>query len=289
MKKILVPIDYSPCADNAVHYAIQIAKKINASVHLCHSLMVPELIPMAGLVVWPMEDSSQMKAEANEMLKAYLEKIHRNKELGISLPPITYSIEIGSVKDGVSAMVANQKIDLVIMGTSGAGNMERFFLGSNSREVVDEIKVPLLLVPKEASFTGMAKIALATDLSESDLNSIQTLARLFCLFEPEILLTHVNKKPADFHDPTTEANKFLNRVTCNINYAKIYYRHLTETDVDKGLTWIIANGHIDMLAMIHRPSGLLSRLLSRSHTQKMAKLSTLPLLVMPENKQPIGW
>lgn len=289
MKKILVPIDYSPCADNAVRYAIQIAKKIDASVHLCHSIMVPELIPMAGLVVWPVEDYSQIKEDANEALKAYLEKIQKNKELSSSLPPITYGSDMGSVKDMIAAIVADQKIDLIVMGTSGAGNMERFFLGSNSRDMADHTTIPLLLVPKEAAFTSIDKIALATDLSESDLNSIQALARLFCLFNPEILLTHVSEYPSDFHDPTTEANKFLNRVTCNINYAKIYYRHLTEADVDKGLTWIIENGHIDILAMIHRHSGLLSRLLTGSHTQKMVKLSTLPLLVMPENKQPIGW
>ncbi|RYE53918.1 MAG: universal stress protein [Sphingobacteriales bacterium] len=42
MKKILVPIDYSPYSDNAVEYAIKIAKKINAEIHLCHSLEIPE-------------------------------------------------------------------------------------------------------------------------------------------------------------------------------------------------------------------------------------------------------
>ena len=290
MKKILVPIDYSPCADKAVHYAIQIAKKINASVHLCHSLMAPELIPMAGLVVWPVEDYSHIKEDAYKVLKSYLEKTNENEELNKSdLPPITYSSDMGTVKDMVATIAASEKIDLVVMGASGAGNMERFFLGSNSRDVVEKTSVPVLLIPKEATYTAIKKIAFATDLSESDLNSIQTLARLFCLFDPEILLTHVSGEPSDFHDPTTKANKFLNRVTCNINYAKIYYRHLTEADVNKGLKWITEHGQIDMLAMIHRQTGLFSRLLTGSHTQKMAKLTSLPLLVLPENKQPIGW
>ncbi len=290
MKKILVPIDYSPCADNAVSHAIEIAKKINASVHLCHSLLVPELIPMGGLVVWPVEDYDQLKKDANKALKAYVKKIGNSPKLNKPyLPPLTYGCDMGSVLDVTNAIVADQKIDLVLMGTSGAGNMERFFFGSNSRAIVENTTVPLLLIPKEATYTAIEKIAFATDLSECDLNSIQTLARLFCHFNPEILLTHVNGEPSDFHDPTTKANKFLNRVTCNINYAKIYYRHLTEPDIDKGLQWVIEHGKIDMLAMVHRKNDFLSRLLGGSHTQKMAKLATLPLLVLPEDRQPIGW
>lgn len=290
MKKILVPIDYSPCADNAVRYAIQMAKRIDASVHLCHSIMVPELIPMAGLVVWPVEDYGHIKKDADEALKKYAEKIRKNEGLNkADQPIITYSSDMGSVKDTVATIAASEKIDLVVMGTAGAGNMERFFLGSNSRDVIEKPTIPVLLIPKEANFTAISKIAFATDLSESDLNSIQALARLFCLFDPEILLTHVSNEPSDFHDPTTEANKFLNRVTCNINYTKIYYRHLTEADVDKGLKWIVTHGRIDMLAMIHRQTGFFSRLITGSRTQKMAKLATLPLLVLPENNQPIGW
>jgi len=290
MKQILVPIDYSPCADNAVHYAIQIAKKIKASVHLCHSFIAPELIPMAAPVVWPIEAYDHLKADADEALKIYKEKIIREKELNKSyLPTLTYSSEMGSVREMVATIVTAQKIDLVVMGTSGAGHIERFFLGSNSRIVVEQCNVPVLLVPKEASYTVINKIAIATDLSESDLNAIQTVARLFCLFNPEILLTHISGELADFQDQTTKANRFLNRVSCNINYAKIYYRHLTETDVDKGLKWIIEHGQIDILTMIHRHPGFFTRLLSGSHTHKMAKMATLPLLVLPENKQPIGW
>ncbi len=290
MKTILVPIDYSPCADNAVRYAIQIAKTIKASVHLCHSLLIPELIPMAGAVVWPVQDYSHLEEDAERALSAYVEKISKDEELNKPyLPTITHSYNLSSVKEMVDQIVETQQIDLIVMGTSGAGNMERLLLGSNSRAVVEKTNVPLLLIPKEAAYTAIDKIAFATDLSESDLNSIQAVARLFCLFNPEILLTHVHEEPSDLYDPSTKANQFLNRVTCNINYAKIYYRHLIETDIDKGLKWIIEHGQIDVLAMIHRHTGFLSRLLIGSHTQKMVRLTTLPLLVLPEDKQPIGW
>lgn len=285
MKTILVPIDYSPCADNAVRYAIQIAKTIKASIHLCHSLLVPEFIPMAGPVVWPVQDYSHLKEDAEHTLSSYVEQISKDEEL----PIITYSCDMGTVNEIVTAIIETQQIDLVVMGASGAGQMQRLFLGSNSRAVAEQTSVPVLLVPKEAAYVAINKIALATDLSESDLNSIQTLARLFCLFNPEILLTHIQGEPSDVYDPSTKANQFLNRVTCNINYAKIYYRHLTETNVDKGLKWITEHGQINILAMIHRHTDFFSRLLTGSHTQKMAGLTTLPLLILPENKQPIGW
>ncbi len=41
MKTIIIPTDFSPVATNALHYAIDMAKKINASLLLLHVYQVP--------------------------------------------------------------------------------------------------------------------------------------------------------------------------------------------------------------------------------------------------------
>lgn len=290
MKKILVPIDYSSHSDNAVNFAIAIAKKINADVHLFHGLEAPELIAMPGFMVWPAEDFSEMKEEADGDMEKYVSKLKEDPSLQHPyLPNITFSTSIGVTKKIIDEAIETQQPDLVIMGMEGKGKIDRFFLGSTSRAMIEKAKVPILLVPATVQYQPIDKIGFATDLSESDLNSIHALARLFCLCNPEILLVHVDDTPSDFHDPRTPSNQFLNRVTCNINYGKIYYRHINETDIDKGLKWLSENSQINILSMIHRHPSIFSRILEGSHTQKLARSIHLPLLVMPEDKTPIRW
>lgn len=290
MKKILVPIDYSSHSDNAVKYAIEIAKKINADVHLFHALEAPEPIAMPGFVPWPAEDFSSLKEEADEDMEKYVAKLKENPALQAPyLPNITSSTAIGGTKQAIDQTITNERPDLVVMGMEGKGKLDRFFLGSISMEMIENSTVPLLLIPSASVYEPIKKIAFATDLSNSDLNSINNLARLFCLFNPEILLVHIDNQASDFQDPKTPANKFLNRVTCNINYGKIYYRHIREIDINKGLNWLTENHHANILSMIHRHIGVFSRLLTGSRTQKLANSVHLPLLVMPEDKTPIGW
>jgi nucleotide-binding universal stress UspA family protein len=290
MKKILVPIDYSAHSDNAIKFAIEIAKKIKADVHICHGLEAPELIAMPGYMVWPAEDFSELKEDADQDMEKYVAKLKEDIQLSAPyLPNITFSTGIGITKHFIDQEISSQVPDLVVMGMEGKGNMDRFFFGSVSKEMIENPTVPILLVPKNAVYEPIKKIAFATDLSESDLNSIHDLARMFCLYDPEILLVHVDDEPSDFHDPRTPANQFLNRVTCNINYGKIYYRHIQEPMIDQGLKWLSENGQMNIISMIHRHTGVFSRLLTGSHTQKLAKSVHVPLLVMPEDKEPIGW
>jgi len=290
MKKILVPIDYSAYSENAVHYAIEIAKKINADIHLFHGLEIPELVPMAGVMMWPVENFADIQEDSDEDLSRYIDHLKTIPGMASPyFPNITFSSETGSVKQILDKLTSENHFDVIIMGLAGAGKLDQFLLGSNSRQVIEKTKVPVLLIPKEAVYEPFKKIAFATDLSESDLNSIYAIARLFCLFDPEILLAHVDEKLSDFHDPRTPANLFLNRVTCKLNYAKIYYRHINATSIEDGLSWLTENGQINILGMIHRHTSLFSRILEGSHTQKLARSIKVPLLVMPEDKTPIGW
>lgn len=290
MKKILVPIDYSSHSDNAVVYALEMAKKIHADIHLFHGIETPEFVAMPGFMVWPSEDFTDLKAEADNDMEKYVTNIRRNPSFQYPyLRNIGFSTAIGSTSLVIGQAILDQKPDLVVMGMEDKGRINRFFLGSTSRAMIEKTTVPILLVPAKARYRPIEKIAFATDLSENDLNSIHDLARLFSLYNPEILLVHVDDQLSDFHDPRTPSNQFLNRVTCNINYNKIYYRHISETDIGKGLKWLTENGQVDILSMIHRHPSIFSRILDGSHTQKLAKSIHLPLLVMPEDKTPIGW
>ncbi|MBK7854728.1 MAG: universal stress protein [Bacteroidetes bacterium] len=49
MKKILVPVDFSDNSENALEYACELGKKLNAEVFILHSYHVP--VPVSEVVI----------------------------------------------------------------------------------------------------------------------------------------------------------------------------------------------------------------------------------------------
>ena len=278
MKKILVPIDFSDYASNASKYAIALAKILPASLHFFHAIKVPANNPMSGLIVWPLEEYADIKNEADRNLALFLERFLTEN----SNVPITYSVEIGSVKEVVDKLCEAQNIDLIVMGLAGAGKLTQFIIGSNSKMLIEKAKTPILLIPKESSFDHLKKIAFATDLRESDVNAVHKLISLFYPFNSDILLAHVAKPEKE---DSNKAKHFLNCITNKINYDRIYYKKLNNSNIYNGLQWITENTQISIIAMIHRNHTLLAEIFEISHTKKLARFTKLPLLVLPDQDE----
>lgn len=275
MKQILVPIDFSDYATNASNYAIAMAKVLPASLHFCHAIKIPVNNPMSGLIVWPSEEFNVIKNETDQNLAFFVAQFSKaNSDI-----PITYSTEIGTVKEVVNKLCEEKKIDMVVIGLAGASKIAQFVIGSNSKMLIDKTKTPVLLIPKEASFDRLKKIAFATDLRESDVSAVHQLASLFHPFGSDILLAHVLNKDKETDN---KVKYFLNCITNKINYARIYYRHVNNSNTYDGLKWITENTQISLIAMIHRNKALMAEIFENSYTKKLAQFTKLPLLVLPE-------
>ena len=153
---------------------------------------------------------------------------------------------------------------------------------------MEDVQVPLLLVPENYHYKSLKRIAFATDWNESDIEVIHTLASLAKYYNAAILIIHVTNSEETEWLKSGDASIFLNQITCKVNYPNIYYRQIKNDNVDKGLNWIMENGEIDMLAMVHRRHLLVERLLKGSHTKTVAKLNQVPLLVFPANSTQYG-
>jgi nucleotide-binding universal stress UspA family protein len=283
MKKILVPTDFSKPAENAAVYALNLAKSISANILLCNAIKIPANAPLAAQVAWPLVDYNTLKEEVTKELE---ELSHKIKEGDVAAdlpvyPVIHYKSQAGSVSNVVKNIFEQEKACLVVMGLSGEGAINRFFLGSNSRDLIDKATYPVLLVPAKAAFNGIRKIAFATDLSEADIQVIHCVAGFAAQFNAEILIAHVSENKPEDIEHQRKITAFLSEITCKINYPKIYYRHINQNDVDEGLDWLAEHGLIDILVMVHRHNDLIGDLFHRSHTQKVARHINVPLLVYP--------
>lgn len=287
MKTILVPTDLSEAADNAARYAIHLAKTLKANVKLCNAIKVPLESSMAANIVWPVYDYNDLEKDVSKELEHLAKKLMTEDRDNSSLQSFHPRIEIccgaGLVTDVVKSIVEKERIALVVMGMSGAGKVSRFLLGSNSRDLIDTANSPVLLIPHTATFKPIEKVTFATNLSQDDIGLIHSLAGLVRAFNAELLISNLSDISKRKQDHQKVVDSFLTDVTCKVNYPKIYYRQVSTKEIDEGLEWISLYTQVSMLAIVHHKPVMFS-LFDKSHTQKLAKHITIPLLVFPQTK-----
>ena len=140
MKKILVPTDFSSCAEYATKTAISLAKKMDAHIHLLHFTSIP--------MDWVnLSDQSKMYPDVTERIKEKQEQLDQiikdcEKEGVQASSYIGYNESYQNIIDHVDL----HHIDLIVMGSHGTAGVKRMLMGSNAQQVVRLSQTPLLVV-----------------------------------------------------------------------------------------------------------------------------------------------
>ena len=131
-KKILVPVDGSGTADNALRYGIEMAKTYGAQLFVT-------VVADIGEAAYPLMQVNLDRngfASVREKAEAVMERIKKQIPQGLPFTP-------GSV---ITSLVDEENIDLIIMGNSGKGSLSSFIMGSVSQYVIHHVKVPVLII-----------------------------------------------------------------------------------------------------------------------------------------------
>jgi glycine betaine transporter len=137
-KTILVATDFSEPSEAAVAYAVALAEKLGAGLHLVNSIAVPAYgIPELGVAMTAsMIDTlvSQNQAALDELAKRY-----PNAKMHVLL-------KTGDPRDQVVQAAEEVGADLIIMGTHGRRGVRRALLGSVAEGVLRAAHCPVLAV-----------------------------------------------------------------------------------------------------------------------------------------------
>ena len=279
MKKFLFPTDFSANAKHALDYGYSLAKQVKANMIICNAIIEPAELPQTAFADWPAEESDLLLMDSSHELRLLREHLE-DKEQTISFNPIiNCRNETGTVMDMVNHLGHDLDIGLVIIGTHGGSGLSTLLIGNHSRQMIDEINRPLLLVPSAAKIKPVKKIAFATDFNDpvKDLECIYQLITLARPLNAEILITNI------FDDDEHGHEQFMNELATKANYPLIYYRLVKAYRPEAGLDWLCEHGQVDILAMVHRNYNFIDSLFRGSQTQKMANHISIPLLVFPAN------
>lgn len=274
MKKILVPTDFSVLSENALDYAVQLAKKTEAELLLFHVCFIP--VPMYDpLVILPSEQQIEKEALAS------LEKL--NKRISKSNPDlkVSYSTLSGTADEEIRKYAEKEKVDFIVIGNQGAGYFEERVLGSTASLLIRKSKTPVLVIDKEVKFKEPKNIVLAVDFAETDNTTVlKPLKQLATFFKSHVQVLNVFPQSQAIPTLGEIAESFKLIHSLKFIHHTFFYRE--NTDVVAGINDFVAKHDIDMVVMIARNHSAIKRLFHEPHTKAMAFHSEVPLLTLHE-------
>lgn len=146
-KKILVPVDFSPCSQEAFRVAKELAKKCDARLIVLHVIDTNALQALNTMgLASPTEEKTQKKKlrhfarlQARTLLQTSdQKKVNIERMLNEGKPFVE-----------INRTARSEKVDLIVMGSYGGqtADVGRIFFGSTAEQVVRTANCPVLCVP----------------------------------------------------------------------------------------------------------------------------------------------
>jgi nucleotide-binding universal stress UspA family protein len=279
MKHILVPTDFSSCAGNALNFAIQLSKIIPAEISVFHSFEIKGSLYSDYLGVNKEFNRSQLN-EAEKKLKAIKNNVKKKDGIDIATFVSEYELHKTIVRS-----IDDKHIDLIIMGTLGAGVVKGIFMGSRTAKVIGKVKIPVIAVPGDYIWRKPEKVIFTTNRFEEDPAILNFLFEFADLLMAKVEVAVYTDEQQDKAVTALEHSKKMPQ------YEKMlrdrYYENtlvasrLYGKDFRETLEDYIRENEIDLLMMATYKKGFWERIYHTSLTKKISYHTHIPLIAFP--------
>ena len=266
-KRILVGIDYTKSSENALHYALMLAKKTNASVTLLHVFEFPLIHTNSGLYV------VDYKAVKERDLHK-LEHVKTNALKKFPKATIECINTTDTVKGFIKDLAKKKKIDYVILGLETKNKISKFIYGTTSIDLASKIDCPIIIVPEAYKKHQLIHASITVDNKESIKKRIIKKALDF---------THAHKCDHQLIHIKTE-DEFLmvyEKNTAKEN-KKWHVKTFEAKDFNTGVN-TYAKGHkTDLIILFSHSHSIFYNFFSETNTKHIAFGSKIPVMSIHE-------
>jgi nucleotide-binding universal stress UspA family protein len=288
IKRILCPTDFSPESDEALRYAIALARAYEAKLSICHCADSS-----------PLADESRSR-EINQMIEALVSN-HTRLAPSPTLEWESVLVE-GEPAEVITREAAKRGVDLIVMRTRHRPYAAAL-LGSTAEAVCRTAHCPVLVTPSRewAGFpTGkvsLNRLLVAYDFSEDSELALAWGLSLAQEYQAELHLIHVLPYRDDFVPPVRDWPK----LPADPRFQKAA-RLLQAAVPDEALLWceikqavkegkpyreVLAYAEeqeIDLICMGVRGTGFGLRALFGSNTDRVLRQASCPVLIARPRK-----
>lgn len=270
MQNILIPTDFSPIAENAIDYAIDLAKEFKSQIFLFHFYTFDRY---NYDYEYPKHNQPYVKRLEKKIKSTKLKFTEKLKEYGLSMHTI---VEQGNVSALIKSKVEKFNIDLIVMGTKGATGINKVVFGSVAASVMENASLPVLVVPPGHSLSRIEHIVLGIDSQPFQRMTVELLEQVAIKYGSRVTMLYVNPG---------SSNKQIRREELNLNDIEFSLQEIPITSsIGESITLFAENENCDLLCLIRRSRGFFQSLFQKSVTKSQVLKSNFPLLILPENK-----
>lgn len=279
MKEILVPTDFSKCAENAIDFAVQSAKIIPMHITLLHSFELNDNMYTDYIGV-NREFNQTMLIGTKEKLANLKESINENN--GVAVDTV---ISKDSLQESITRSLQENKIELIVMGTLGASGIKEKLWGSRTASTIGKSGIPVIAIPNDYKWKKPQKILFATNQFEKDsaiLNIVFELAGLYLAsVQVSIFTDEDDDKARTFLENKRKISEYESFLKETYNEDTLTSVHLYGENFNETMQDFINKNDIDMLVMVTYPQKFWNRIFNQSKTKLMSYHTRIPLLAIP--------
>ena len=146
LKHILVPLDGSKFAEDALRYACGILAPEGKITLVC-AVMMPEVPIYGSYPTVTLPDFETTESELIPQARQYLEKVAA--ALGKTDIKIEYEVKLGDAATVIVGFAEKAQVDAIVMSSHGRSGLGRLFFGSVTSKVIGARVCPVMVVPSK--------------------------------------------------------------------------------------------------------------------------------------------
>ncbi|MBL7730986.1 MAG: universal stress protein [Chitinophagaceae bacterium] len=275
MKTIIVATDFSPASNTALHYGMDMARMINASLLLFHAYQVPVSYSDTPIVLVSVDELKHSAEQQLEKLKGEVEHI-------VSGSIKVYAeARLGNTTDELETLCEKINPFAIVMGARGSSGIETTIFGSTTLTSIRHLKWPVITVPQGKEFgNAIRKVGFACDFREVvQTTPVDVIRNIVKTFSAELHVLNVDHHEKHFRPDTPEQSALLHTM---LEDCKPVYHFIEHKDVEDGINEFAEKNNIDLIVAIPKRHKLLQGLFKPSSTKQLVFQSHIPVLCIHE-------
>lgn len=274
MTTILLATDFSENAKSAVQYAIDLFEYTDARFILLNTYENPRTGAgnLKSITNILRDDSKRRLKRERQRLLDYFNKAELEIEMLAAY---------GSIVGIINELINREHIDIVAIGAKGMTALERVVAGSNSINIINKVRVPILIIPKEVRYKRPEIVAFALDnVRLKNPKLLNVLTSLVKHYDAEIKGITVETEDAIIAEPSPEELQ-LDEAFKDIKHS---FEHKKYDNVVSGIDHYIHEENADILVVVARKYNFFERLFHKSISKTLSILADIPMVILPDVK-----
>lgn len=278
MKQILLPTDFSENSWNAIAYAIQLFKDEECTFHLLN-VYTPAIYNFEYAIGYP-EQFGLVDAVRDTSRRNLFKQVSRisSEFTKNENHSIKTHAKFDTLLSGVKASIEKLDIDIIVMGTKGATGAKEILFGSNTVQIFNNIKCPVLAIPSGFTYEAPHEILFPTDLNVMyKHSSLKVLKEIVFSNHARLNAMHVSTG----YELTKKQELNKDKLESIFKDSAFLFHDVKTMEITEAINEFQVKHKINLLIMINNKHSFFENIFFKNKINQIGFHLNVPFLVIP--------